>query len=110
MFFIGQVSGLFENFNVWIYSDTVNMINVKLGMMVLLIDLYLSPPLLLTLTMFQSHSHVEQFSLKMWPYPIKLKLCWIVKLVYNEITSIFHWSNVIGLVENLNIGIYSDTM
>ena len=30
MFFVGLVSGLVENFNIGIYSDTINVINVKL--------------------------------------------------------------------------------
>ena len=34
MFLLGQVSGLVENFNVAIFSDTVNVINVQLYMMV----------------------------------------------------------------------------
>ena len=41
MFLAGQVSGLVENLNIWIFSDTINVINVKLCMMVLHIDLYL---------------------------------------------------------------------
>ena len=44
MFFIGQVSGLVGNFNIGIYSDTINVINVKLCMMVLLTELYLFIP------------------------------------------------------------------
>ena len=38
MFFVGQVSGLVKNSNIAIYTDTINVINVKLCMMVLLID------------------------------------------------------------------------
>ena len=41
IFFIGQVSGLVENFNTGIYSDTINVINVKLWMVILLIEFYL---------------------------------------------------------------------
>ena len=37
------------------------MINVKLRMMVLLIDLYLLIPLLVTLTIFPIYSSVKQF-------------------------------------------------
>ena len=40
MFFIGQVSVLVENFNIG-YSDTINVINGNLCMMVLLIEIYL---------------------------------------------------------------------
>ena len=41
MFLVGQVSGLVENFNIGIFSDTINGINVKLCMMVLNIELHL---------------------------------------------------------------------
>ena len=40
MFFVSQLSGLVENFNIEIYPDTIIVINVKLCMMVLLIELY----------------------------------------------------------------------
>ena len=39
MLFVGQVSGLVENFNIVIYLDTINVINVKLCVMVLPIEL-----------------------------------------------------------------------
>ena len=42
MFLVGPVSGLVKNFNSGIYSDTINVVNVNLCMMVLLIELYLS--------------------------------------------------------------------
>ena len=35
MSFIGEVSGLVKNFNIGIYSDTINVINVELRMTVL---------------------------------------------------------------------------
>ena len=35
MLFIGQVSGLVKYFNIQIYSDTINVINVKLCLIVL---------------------------------------------------------------------------
>ena len=59
LFLFGEVSELVENFNIRIYSDIVNMINVKLGMMVLLIEVYLLIPLAVTLTMFQGHKNVN---------------------------------------------------
>ena len=64
MFFIGQVSGLVRNFNIGIYSHTIDMIQVKLYMLVLLIKVSPFIPLSLTLTTFQGHSNVEQFQLK----------------------------------------------
>ena len=47
--------------NIGIYSDTINAINFKLCMVILLIEIYLFIPLSVTLTVFQSHSSVEQF-------------------------------------------------
>ena len=61
MFFVGPVPRLFENVNIGIHSDTINVINVKLCMMVLLTELYLFIPLSVTLTVFQGRSNVEQF-------------------------------------------------
>ena len=51
-------------------------------MVVLLIVLYLFIPLAVTLTIFQGHSDVKQFELKiLCSYPVNLKLCRIVKQV-----------------------------
>ena len=61
MFFVSQVSGLVENLNIAIYSDNINVINIKLCMLVLLTELYLFIPLSVTLTIFQDHRNVEQF-------------------------------------------------
>ena len=58
---VGHVSGLVENLNIGIFSDTINMINVKLCMMVLLIEFTLVIPLSVTLTTFQGHSIVKHF-------------------------------------------------
>ena len=41
MFLVSQVSGLVENFNIGIFSDIGNVINVKLCMVILHIELYL---------------------------------------------------------------------
>ena len=38
MFLVSQVSGLVENFNIWIFSDTMNVMNVKLFKVVLHTD------------------------------------------------------------------------
>ena len=59
MCFVCQVSWLVKNFNIGIYSDTINMINVKLYMMVLLIELYLFIPLSVTLMMCHGHSNLK---------------------------------------------------
>ena len=40
-YLVSKVSGLIENFNIGTFSDTLNVINVKLCMMVLHIELYL---------------------------------------------------------------------
>ena len=60
MFFAGQVSGLGKNFNIVMLSDTMNMINVKLCMVVVLIELYPFIPLSVTLIAFQGHSCFKQ--------------------------------------------------
>ena len=58
------MSGLVEKFNIGIFSDTVNVINVKLCMMVLLVmELYLFILLPLTLTIFHGHNSVNIFFL-----------------------------------------------
>ena len=49
---VGQMSGLVKNFHFGISSDTANVINVKLFMTVLLIQLDLFIPLSVTLTIF----------------------------------------------------------
>ena len=46
--------GLVENFNIGIYSNTINVIVVKLCMLVLLIELYLFIPLSVTVTLSRS--------------------------------------------------------
>ena len=48
-----------KNFNVAIFWDTINMINVKLCIMVVLIELYLFTPLSVTLITVQGHSTVS---------------------------------------------------
>ena len=58
MFFVGQVSGLVENFNIWIYSDAINVINIKLCVMVLLFEVYISISLSVTFTIIQCHSNI----------------------------------------------------
>ena len=82
MFFVGQVSGLVENLNIEIYSDTINVVNVRLYMMVIQIGLYLFIPLSVFLIIFQSHSDVKQFKLKMFSaYQINLKHSRIARCV-----------------------------
>ena len=45
-------------FNVGIFSDTVNKVNVNFCMMVVLIELYPFIPLSVTLIVYQGHSRV----------------------------------------------------
>ena len=52
MFLVGQVSGLVESFNIGIFSDTIHVINFKLCMVVVLIELYQFIPLSVTLIVF----------------------------------------------------------
>ena len=47
--------------NVAIFLDSMNMMNVKFCMMVVLIEHYPFIPLSVTLIAFQGHSSVEQF-------------------------------------------------
>ena len=61
MFSFSRKSGHVENFDTGILSDTVKVINVKLCMMVLHIELYLFMTLLVTLTLYQGHSNITQF-------------------------------------------------
>ena len=81
IFFVGQVSGLVRGFNIWIFTDTINVINVKLCMMVLLIELYLFIPLQWPLLYFKVTAMLNNCNWKfiLHSYPIKLKLCRIVK-------------------------------
>ena len=58
MFWVDQVSVLVKNFNIGIFSDTINAINVKLCMMVLP-ELYLIVILSVTFTLFQGHSSIK---------------------------------------------------
>ena len=75
-----SISG--KSFNIAIFLDTVNMINVKLGMVVVLTELYPFIPLSVTLIVYQSHISVKQFYLKiLCSYLIKLKRCTIVDYV-----------------------------
>ena len=78
----GQVIVCSRNSNVVIFSDTVNMRNVKLCMKVVLIELYPFHTLSVTLIVFQGHSNVKQCLLKiLCSYPIKFKLCMIITLL-----------------------------
>ena len=60
---ISVASGLawHENFNVAVFSDAINVINVELCMMVLLIEHDIFMSLSVALTIFQGHSNIEQF-------------------------------------------------
>ena len=58
------MSGHVENFDNGIFSHTINVINVKLCVMVLHIELYLFITLSMALTSSQGHSSVKKFSLK----------------------------------------------
>ena len=71
---VSQVSRHVENFNFGIFLDIINVISVKLCMMVLYIEFYLFITLSVTFTLFQGHSSVKLFVLKMLcSYPVKLK-------------------------------------
>ena len=77
-----QLSVRGKNFNIAIFLDAVNVINVKLCMIVLLFELYLFISLSVSLSIFQSCCSVRQFLLKfLCSYLIKSKLCMIVYFV-----------------------------
>ena len=61
MVLVGLLSGLVKNFNIGIFSDTINVINVKFCVMVLLIELYLFIPLSVSWTICQGHGNIKQF-------------------------------------------------
>ena len=60
MFLVGNVSGLVQKVNLGIFLDTINVMNVKLCMMVLFIELFLFIPLSVTLTIVQGHYSVKR--------------------------------------------------
>ena len=66
MVLVGQVSELVENINIEIYSGTINVINLKLCMMVLFIELYLFIPLSVTLTIFHAFWFDKNFNIVFW--------------------------------------------
>ena len=57
---VGSLSVCGKNFNVAIFSVTIHMINVKLCMMVVLMELYPFIPLSVTLIVLQGHSSGKQ--------------------------------------------------
>ena len=61
MFFVRRVSGPVESFNIGIYSHAIHVINVKLLIVVLLIEFYLFIPRSVTLTPFQGLNGVQHF-------------------------------------------------
>ena len=74
----GQVSVCGKNFNVAIFWDTIDIINVKLCMVVAFIEVYPFASFSVTLIAFQGHSSIKQLLLKsVCSYLIKLKLCMI---------------------------------
>ena len=54
---LGRVSICRKNFDVAIFSDTVNEVNVKLCMMVVFVELYPFIPLPVTLIVFQGQQY-----------------------------------------------------
>ena len=58
----GRVSVCGKNLNFASFSDTINMINVQLCVMVVLIELYPFIPLSVTLIIFQGHVVAKSFN------------------------------------------------
>ena len=59
MFWLVKCLSLSKTLTTWIFSDNMNVINVKLCMMILLIELYLFILLAVTLTISQGQSNVQ---------------------------------------------------
>ena len=57
----GVICPVLKLFNIAVFSDTVNVMNIKLCMIVLYIELYLFITLSMTLKIFQDHSTVHRF-------------------------------------------------
>ena len=78
----GRVSVCGKHFNVAIFTDTINTMNVKVCVMVVLTELYLFILLSVTLIVYQGNSSVKRFRLKiLCSYRIMLKLCRVVDYV-----------------------------
>ena len=58
----GRLSVCGKHFNTAIVSDTINMINAKFCMVVVLMELYQFIPLSLTSIVFQGYSSVKHFN------------------------------------------------
>ena len=126
----GRVSVCGKNFNVEIFSDTMNMINVIFCVMRVLIELYPFIPISVTLIVFQDHSSVSfnwKFYVLNWlswnfvPLLITSSRSWIYHYFYlfisqflfihlfctcsREITDIFSCLN-----KEFKIGFFSDTI
>ena len=67
------------HFDVGIFSDTTDVVNIKLCIMVVLIEVYPFIPLSVTLIVFQRHRASDSFN---WKFKlVKLKLCTIVDYI-----------------------------
>ena len=85
-FLVGQVSGLVENVHIGMFLDIIYVINVKLCLFTLDIELNLFPTLSVTLTRSQQCQTVLRKK-KICSYLIELKLCRIVKYI-KQVTNI----------------------
>ena len=120
MFLIGQMSALVKNFNIQIFSDTINVIKVKVCMMVLHIELYLFITLSVTLTYFKVTAMSNNFNLKfyfhiqlswnsvgLWSTSSRLWICH-----YSLLSHIFKGDNchVSWFDKNFIVGAFTDTV
>ena len=85
-FFICQVSRLCQKLYIGSFSDTMNVINVKLCIVLLHIEFYLFIILSMTLTEFQDHSSANSFKGKCYVLiqlinPLIVKLCRTIKYI-----------------------------
>ena len=91
MFLVGQVSGLVKNFNIGIFSDITNVINVKLCMMYCLLSFTCLLHFRWLWHYFKITAVSESFNRNFFcSHPIKLKLCRIVKYI-KQVMNIYHY-------------------
>ena len=79
--------GLSKSLTIGFSQTTINVINVKICVVVLHIELYLLVTLSVTLTLFQSHSSVKQ---------TKLKHCRVVKYMKKVMNIFLTFAHMLG--------------
>ena len=92
------------NFNIAIFLDTLNVINVKLCLMVELIELYPFIPFLVTLIVSQGHRALNSFE---WKFHVLIWLSWnFVGLLIMSSRQWMHHYFYFGICSRENIDIF----